>query len=62
MSTASSEPPIALRIPPELWVLVSEELEYIHLKRLAGVCKAFKAMLEVSQSCLVACAGHRALI
>ncbi|KWU43854.1 hypothetical protein RHOSPDRAFT_5548, partial [Rhodotorula sp. JG-1b] len=41
-----STPPIALRIPPELWVLVSEELEYIDLKRLAGACKAFKAMLE----------------
>lgn len=48
MSTASSEPPIALRIPPELWVLVSEELEYFDSKSLAGVCKAFKAMLEVS--------------
>ena len=48
MSTASSEPPIALRIPPELWVLVSEELEYIDLKRLARVCKAFKAIFEVS--------------
>lgn len=39
--------PVALRVPPELWVLVSEEFEYIDFKRLAGVCKAFKAIFEV---------------
>ena len=59
MSTASSEPPIALRIPPELWVLVSEELEYIDLKRLAGACKAFKAMLEVSLTLLEAYSARK---
>ena len=45
---ASSDPPIALRVPAELWALVSKTLKYIDLKRLARVCKAFKAIFEVS--------------
>ncbi len=44
----SSDPPIALRIPAELWALVSRKLQYGDLKRLARVCKAFKAIFEVS--------------
>ena len=53
---ASSDPPIALRIPAELWALVSRTLKYIDLKRLARVCKAFKAIFEVSLACSVVCA------
>ena len=45
---ASSDPPIALRIPAEHWALVSRQLQYVDLKRLARVCKAFKAIFEVS--------------
>ncbi|GAA5885104.1 hypothetical protein JCM3774_002319 [Rhodotorula dairenensis] len=41
--------PIALRVPPELWVQVSEKLKYADLKRLAGVCRAFKAIVEHSR-------------
>ena len=44
----SSDPPIALRIPAELWALVSRQLQYVDLKRLSRVCKAFKAIFEVS--------------